>query len=113
MEDANGSGLRLGQAAVAAASQLRTLLRDATYIGGIFDLGYQEASVISNDAWVRLANGVPQHCFLLAAVKEMTNDEEAVGMDAADREVILLRVLKEATLPNQAELVALRAEVMD
>ena len=113
MSTVDESGFRLGQAAVAGASQLRTLLREATYIGGIFDLGYQEASVISNDAWVRLANGVPQHCFLLAAVKEMTNDEEAVGMDAADREVILLRVLKEATLPNQSELVALRAEVMD
>jgi hypothetical protein len=92
---------------------LRALLREATYIGGIFDLGYQEASLISNDAWVRLANGVPQHCFLLAAVKEMTSDEEAVGMDTADREVILLRVLREASLPNQSELVSLRAEMMD
>jgi|GEM_PF-157740 len=109
----SGAGLRLGQAAVAISSTLRALLREATYIGGIFDLGYQEASVISNDAWVRTANGVSQHCFLLAAVKEMTNDEAAVGMDAADREVILLRVLKEAPLPNQSELVALRAEVMD
>jgi hypothetical protein len=109
----DGTGLRLGEAAVAGASELRKLLREATYIGGIFDLGYREASAISNDAWVRLANGVPQHCFLLAAVKEMTKDEEAVGMDPADREVILLRVLKEAPLPNQNELVALRAEMMD
>jgi hypothetical protein len=111
--DDGSNGFRLGQAAVAGSSQLRALLRQATYIGGIFDLGYQEASVISNDAWVRLAHGVPQHCFLLAAVKEMTNDEEAVGIDAADREVILLRVLKETALPNQSELVALRAEMMD
>src|SRR6187200_2370541 len=97
----NEGGFRLGQAAVASSSQLRTLLRQATYIGGIFDLGYQEASVVSNDAWVRIANGVPQHCFLLAAVREMTNDEEAVGMDPGDREVILLRVLRETGLPNQ------------
>ena len=34
-------------------------------------------------------------------------------MDPGDREVILLRVVKEAPLPNQSELVALRAEVMD
>jgi hypothetical protein len=34
-------------------------------------------------------------------------------MDPADREVILLRVLRETTLPNQSELTALRAEVMD
>lgn len=108
-----GQGLKLGQGVVAGASELRALLREGTYIGGIFDLGFQECSVISNDAWVRLANGVPQHCFLVAAVREMTNDEEAVGMDAGDREVILLRVLKEASLPNQSELVALRAEMMD
>ncbi len=69
--------------------------------------------MISNDEWVRQAYGVPQHCFLLAAVKEMTDDEQAVGMDPADREVILLRVLRETTLPNQGELTALRAEVMD
>jgi hypothetical protein len=113
-EAGDGSGgIRLGQAAAAESSRLRALLREATYIGGIFDLGYEEASVISNDAWVRIANGVPQHCFLLAAVREMTNDEEAVGMDAADREVILLRVLRETPLPNQSELVALRAEMMD
>lgn len=112
-DDQDGQGLRLGSAAVAAASPLRGLLRDATYIGGIYDLGFEEASAISNDEWVREANGVPQHCFLLAAVKEMTDDEEAVGMDAADREVILLRVVRETTLPNQSELTALRAEVMD
>ena len=109
----SGDGLRVGAAAVAAASPLRLLLRQATYIGGIFDLGFQEASVISNDEWVRQANGVPQHCFLLAAVRDMTDDEAAVGMDPADREVILLRVLRETTLPNQSDLVALRAETMD
>ena len=113
VNEQEGQGLRLGTAAVAAASPLRGLLRQATYIGGIYDLGFQEASVISNDEWVRQANGVPQHCFLIAAVKEMTHDEEALGMDPADREVILLRVLRETTLPNQSELTALRAEVMD
>ncbi len=108
-----GDGLRIGSAALAAASPLRFLLHDATYIGGIFDLGFQEASVISNDEWVRRANGVAQHCFLLAAVREMSDEEAAVGMDPADREVILLRVLRETALPNQSELVALRAETMD
>lgn len=107
------TGIRLGEAAIAGASPLRALLREALYIGGIFDLGYQEASFISNDAWVRVANGIPQHCFLLATVKEMTTDEEAVGIEAADRQVILLRVLRETSLPNQSELVALRAETMD
>ena len=63
--EGDGVGLRLGRAAVAGASQLRALLKDATFIGGIFDLGYQEASVISNDEWVRTANGIPQHCFLV------------------------------------------------
>ena len=113
VDEQAGQGLRLGSAAVAAASPLRGLLRQATFIGGVYDLGFQEASVVSNDEWVRQANGVPQHCFLLAAVSEMTDDESAVGMDAGDREVILLRVLRETTLPNQSELTALRAEVMD
>src|SRR5437588_8538264 len=43
----------------------------------------------------------------------MTEDEEAVGTGAADRAVILPRVLRETTLPNQSALTALRAEVMD
>ena len=42
----------------------------------------------------------------------MTNDEEAARHGPADREVILLRVLREH-MPNQSELTALRAEVMD
>ncbi|MGC4749024.1 ATP-binding protein [Micromonospora sp. DT201] len=103
----------LGTHAVAEESALNRLLSNSTNIGGVFDLGYKEASIITNDAWLARAFGLPQHCFLLAFPRKMGIHNQADEVPRIDRGVILLRVLRETSLPNQADLVHLRAEDSD
>lgn len=100
----------LGGWAAAEESALQGLLRHSVKIGGIFDFGYREASILTNDAWLHRAHGVPQHCLLLAYPRGLDDPEKATEIASADREIVLLRVLRETALPNQADLVRLRAE---
>jgi hypothetical protein len=60
------AGVKLGAGAGARGSALVELLTESVKIGGIYDFGYHEASVLTNDAWLHSAHGVPQHCLLLA-----------------------------------------------
>ena len=105
--------ITLGSRAAAEESALQGLLRHSVQIGGIFDFGYREASVLTNDAWLQRAHGVPQHCLLLAYPRGLDDPEQAAQIAPADREIVLLRVLRETSLPNQDELVRLRAEDSD
>lgn len=99
----------LGTEIVTANSPFRRLLDHADAMGGIFRLdGFREALVITNDAWIYEACGVPEHCFLLAAVPAVVG---GVG-DPDDEEVLLLRVLGAAALPTEADAQRLRAKVM-
>lgn len=100
----------LGSKAAAEESALQGLLRYSVKIGAIFDFGYREASILTNDAWLHRAHGVPQHCLLLAYPRGLDDPDEAPQVARADREIVLLRVLRETALPNQADLVRLRAE---
>jgi Helicase HerA, central domain len=106
-------GFMLGEHAAAGESVLHRLLQHSTKIGGVFDLGYHEASVLTNDSWLARAQGVPQHCLLLAFPRGLDDPKAVASVDPADRGVILLRVVRETSLPNQADLVHLRAEDTD
>jgi hypothetical protein len=99
----------LGTEIVTANSPIRRLLDHANAMGGIYRLeGFREALVISNDAWIYEACGVPEHCFLLAAVPSVVG---GLG-DPDDEEVLLLRVVGAAPLPTEADAQRLRAKVM-
>jgi hypothetical protein len=106
--------------ALIAETPLARLLRDSLDIGGIYDFGYHEARVITNDEWTDRANGIPRHCFLLAYPEHVRpgvdgsrgNAEELDGR-MPGRELVLLRVAAESPLPNQADLIRLRAEDAD
>ncbi|MFD8932881.1 ATP-binding protein [Streptomyces mirabilis] len=89
------------------------LLTESVKIGGIYDFGYHEASVLTNDAWLHSAHGVPQHCLLLAYPRRLDDPKEATNVAPEDREIVLLRVIRETSLPNQADLTRLRAEDTD
>jgi hypothetical protein len=104
----------LGAQAAAEESALYRLLRNATKIGGVFDLGYHEASVLTNDSWLERAHGLPQHCLVLAYPTGLDEPAKA-AQDVApqDRSILLLRVMRESSMPNQADLVNLRAEHTD
>ncbi|MEV4293392.1 ATP-binding protein [Microbispora rosea] len=107
------SSVLLGAGAGAEESALIQLLRESVKVGGIFDFGYREASVLTNDDWLHTAHGVPQHCLLLAYPRGLDSPKQAASIAPEDREVILLRVLRETSLPNQSDLTRLRAEDTD
>lgn len=95
--------------AAASTSGLRQqLLSTASLIGGIYNMDFQRALVISNDIWKKRAGGIPQHCFLLATTLEAGR----AGGDPDDDEIILLRVEGTAKLPREGELVEVREEAM-
>ncbi|WJK33171.1 DUF87 domain-containing protein [Solwaraspora sp. WMMA2065] len=88
-------------------------MQQSVKIGGVFNLGYHEASVLTNDSWIARAYGVPQHCLLLAFPRGFDDPKASAEIEPADRGVILLRVICETSLPNQADLVHLRAADTD
>lgn len=99
----------LTQAILAGNSPIRALLANSQQIGSVFRLnGYTEALVITNDAFVRRAHGVPQHAFLLAAAPDLAREDREADID--DEEVVLLRVTGNAPLPQEADLQFLRAQ---
>lgn len=100
----------LGSKIAAASSPLAPLLKDAVLLGGIYNLDYDQAIVITNDIDKRRAGGVPRHGFLIAAGPQDPMNPTALPLD--EDEVILLRVRGVADLPNQLELVATRLAAM-
>jgi hypothetical protein len=92
---------------VAQELQIQRLLTDASIVGGIYTMGFDEALVLTNDLWKAQAGGVSQHCFLLA-----TAMLPGQAPQPEDEEVILLRVIGPAPLPAESELVQVRAEAM-
>jgi hypothetical protein len=107
------TAISLGGRAAADESALNGLLRHATKIGAVFSFGYHEAKILTNDEWMHRAHGVPQHCLLLAFPRGLDDPKEGANIDPADREAVLLRVISEASLPNQTELERMRAEDSD
>lgn len=98
----------LMQAVLSAHSPIRDLLKQSEQIGAIYRLkDFSEALIITNDAFVQTAHGVPQHAFLLAAAADLAGDG---NVDSDDEEVILLRVCGNAPLPQENDLQYLRAQ---
>lgn len=95
--------------AIAEASPLLALLKDAKRLGGIYHLDYERATVITDDLLKRECGGVPRHGFLLAAATAPSHETE---QPLDEDEIILLRVRGVAQLPNQSEVVATRMAAM-
>lgn len=100
----------LGSKIAAGSSPLTPLLTGAVLVGGIYNLDYDSAIVVTNDIDKRRAGGIPKHGFLLAAGPQRPMEPVAMPLD--EDEVILLRVRGVADLPNQLDLVAIRMEAM-
>ncbi|GLY79736.1 ATP-binding protein [Actinoallomurus iriomotensis] len=100
----------LGSQIAAGSSPLTPLLTNAVLVGGIYNLDYESAVVVTNDIDKRRAGGIPKNGFLLAAGPQRPMEPIAMPLD--EDEVILLRVRSVADLPNQLDLVAIRMEAM-
>ncbi|MET9166395.1 DUF87 domain-containing protein [Streptomyces cellulosae] len=96
-------------AATTGANPLTALLNGAKRLGGIYNLDYDKAVVITDDLVKRGAGGVPRNGFLLAAATVPTKESNA-PLD--EDEIILLRVRGTAALPNESELISTRLEAM-
>ena len=73
------------------------LIQRDNFVGWVFSLDYDNALVVTNDAWKYAVKGIPHNAFLLAST--FTPDNYA-DVDEIDREVILLRVMGTCKLPQ-------------
>ncbi|WP_063842749.1 helicase HerA domain-containing protein [Sphaerimonospora mesophila] len=92
-----------------ALSPLAVLINDDCFaVGGIYQLDYSSAVVLTDDYQKHIAGGVPLGGYLLAAAGNKTG----AGFVLDDEELILLRVRGTAPLPNEADLVQTRLAVV-
>ena len=80
-----------------ASDTLLSLIQTENYVGRVYSIDYENALVLTNDAWKQKVNGVPQNAFLIATAIEPSKYNET---DEFDKEVILLRVNGSCKLPQ-------------
>jgi hypothetical protein len=80
-------------------SSLVQLLGDSnnTFVGYVYCMRFNEAFVLTNDHWKHTVGGIPHNSFLVAAG---FNPERYSDAPTIDQEVVLLRVLEPASLPQ-------------
>jgi hypothetical protein len=72
------------------AGAMEGLIQEGQFVGWVYQMDYEQALILTNDAWKLRAKGVPLNCFLVAAGFQKT---------VAPREILLLRVTGAAALP--------------
>lgn len=90
-------------------SDLKPIIDGSTLVGGVYYMDYDECVIVSNDRWKDQAGGVPRHCFLLATA---ANWEDPNEFEEDDAYAILLRAKGPHKLPNEDDLMEVRAEAM-
>jgi hypothetical protein len=78
------------------------LIQEENFVGWIYSIDYDTALVMTNDLWKTNALGIPHNCFLVAA---SFNPKAFASSSQEEREVILLRVISSAKLPQDDDLV--------
>ena len=89
-----------------ANDELCTLIQKENFIGWIYSLDYDNALVVTNDAWKNRVKGIPHNSFLVASSFSPDNYAET---DSIEREVILLRVTGTCKLPQDDD--AIRTKI--
>lgn len=81
---------------------LVSLAQKGNFVGWIYGIDYEHALVMTNDLWKARVNGIPHNCFLVAATFDPDKYTETQNID---KEVILLRVVDSAKMPQDDDLV--------
>lgn len=81
---------------------LPRLIQTKNFVGWTYFIDYEYGLVMTNDLWKSQALGIPHNCFLVAA---SFNPEDMANTPEEDREIILLRVIGSAKLPQDDDLV--------
>lgn len=79
-------------------SKLFNLLNESSLIGYSFSVSYNSISILTNDFWKREVHGIPHNSFLIAT---SFDKNELATVDKDNKEIILLRVVKEASIPDE------------
>lgn len=99
----------IGREALRQHQDLTHIIESSTLIGGIYNMDYEECTILSNDEWKRDAGGVPQHSYLLATSADWERKGE---FDEDEAYAVLLRAQGPAELTNEQELLEIRQEAM-
>ena len=84
------------------ADLLPQLIQTENFVGWTYAVDYEYAYVMTNDLWKHRALGIPHNCFLIAA---SFDPAKMSSVPEEEREIILLRVIGSAKLPQDDELV--------
>ncbi|MGC4047478.1 MAG: DUF87 domain-containing protein [Armatimonas sp.] len=80
---------------------------EQSFVGYVYRMKFDEATILTNDAWKHKVNGIPHNSFLVAAG---FNPDSLPTSDVIDQEIILLRVLEPVLLPQDNDLIRTRIE---
>lgn len=80
---------------------------DRAFVGYVYSLRYDEAFVQTNDSFKYAVNGIAHNSFLVAAGFDPARFSDSLPID---QEVVLLRVLGPAPLPQDGDMVRTRIE---
>lgn len=78
------------------------LIQQENFIGWVYSIDYESALVMTNDDFKEKVLGIPHNCFLVAS---SFDTEKFSEVKESDKEVVLLRVLKSAQLPNDPDMI--------
>lgn len=81
---------------------LPKLIQTGNFVGWTYSIDYEYALIMTNDLWKYKALGIPHNCFLVAT---SLNPDNMANSPEEDREIILLRVIGSAKLPQDDDLV--------
>jgi DNA helicase HerA-like ATPase len=84
------------------------LFDPSQYVGEVFSMGYESATVIVHDSYRQEVGGIPSLSFLVAT---RIRPGEQVDPDAEDSSVLLLRVMDAAPLPDHSDAERKRADI--
>ncbi len=92
---------------IVQGDSLPQLIDQDSFVGWVYHIDYENASVMTNDLWKARANGVPHNSFLIAA---SFNPDSYAQTRLAQKEAILLRVVGSSKLPMDDDLVRTKIE---
>lgn len=82
--------------------KLLQLIQVENFVGWVYYIDYDKAHIMTNDLWKSRASGIPHNCFLVAAT---FNPERFSQTPDEEKEIILLRVVGSAKLPQDDDLI--------
>lgn len=83
------------------------LIQPENYVGDLYSISYETASVLISDYFRKKVGGIPSLAFLIAT---RINLQDEIDFKEEDASIILLRVMDSTALPNAQEAERIRVE---